>query len=69
MKIRIRNAYKIILSRSQLVDSLKIKNIVDSLRKFNSKAEIIYKQWEYLNGFDLIEIKMEKEIKKKILSR
>jgi G3E family GTPase len=58
---QIRNAYKLVLSRSQLVDSYKINNTVDSLKKFNSKAEIIYKPWEYLNGFDLISAKREKE--------
>lgn len=62
---QIRNAYKIVLSRSQLVNSLKIKNTVDSLTNYNSKAEIIYKQWECLNGFDLIKVKREKEIKDK----
>ncbi|WP_160687890.1 GTP-binding protein [Clostridium sp. C2-6-12] len=62
---QIRNAYKLILSRSQLVDKLKIENVVNSLTNLNSKAEIIHKPWEYLNGFDLIEIKREKEIKEK----
>ena len=43
---QIRKANKIVLSRSQLVDDKKIKTTIDSLKKFNSKAEIIYKPWE-----------------------
>lgn len=62
---QIRNAYKLVLSRTQLVDSIRIKMIVNSLKKFNSKAEIIYKPWENLNGKDLIDIHDGKEIKER----
>ena len=60
---QIRNAYKIILSRSQLVDNHKINNTVNSLKKFNCKAEIIYKPWENLKGIDLITAQCERELK------
>ena len=53
---QIRNANKIVLSRSQLVDDKKIKTIVDSLKKFNSRAEIIYKPWESLKGSDFLKV-------------
>jgi G3E family GTPase len=49
---QIRKANKIVISRSQLVDEKKIKNTIDSIRKFNIKAEIIYKPWESLKGSD-----------------
>jgi len=53
---QIRNANKIVLSRSQLVDDKKIKTIVDSIKKFNSRAEIIYKPWESLKGSDFLKV-------------
>lgn len=62
---QIRKANKIVLSRSQLVEEKKIKTIMDSLKKFNSKAEIIYKPWESINGSDFFktnDIEEKKEI-------
>ena len=62
---QIRKANKIVLSRSQLVEEKKIKTTIDSLKKFNSKAEIIYKPWESLNGSDFLktnDIEEKKEI-------
>ena len=53
---QIRKANKIILSRSQLVDDKKIKTTIDSLKKLNSKAEIIYKPWESVNGRDFLKV-------------
>lgn len=53
---QIRKATKIVLSRSQLVDKNKIKDTIDSLKKFNSKAEIIYKPWENLNVSDFLKV-------------
>jgi len=53
---QIRKANKMVLSRSQLVDDEKIKTTIDSLKKFNSKAEIIYKPWESLNGSDFFKV-------------
>ncbi|MCE5220563.1 MAG: GTP-binding protein [Clostridium sp.] len=53
---QIRKANKIVLSRSQLVDDKKIKITIDSLKKFNSKAEIIYKPWESINGSDFLKV-------------
>lgn len=64
---QIRNAHKLILSRSQLVDSNKIEITINSLREFNSKAEIIHKPWETLKGTDLIIVKGEKKEKDKII--
>jgi len=62
---QIRKANKIVLSRSQLVDDKKIKNTIDSLKKFNSRAEIIYKPWESMKGSDFLKensIEEKKEI-------
>jgi G3E family GTPase len=62
---QISKANKIVLSRSQLVDDKKIKATIDSLKKFNSKAEIIYKPWESINGsefFKVNNIEEKKEI-------
>lgn len=53
---QIRKANKLVLSRSQLVDDEKIKITIDSLRKFNSKAEIIYKPWESVNGSEFLKV-------------
>jgi len=53
---QIRKANKIVLSRSQLVDDIKIKTTIDSLKKFNSKAEIIYKPWSKLKGDDFFKL-------------
>lgn len=53
---QIRKANKIVLSRSQLVDDKKIKTTIDSLKKLNSKAEIIYKPWKSVNGRDLLKV-------------
>jgi G3E family GTPase len=53
---QIRKANKMVLSRSQLVDDEKIKTTIDSLKKFNSKAEIIYKPWDSLNGSDFFKV-------------
>lgn len=56
---QIRNAHKIVLSRSQFVDNYKIEITINSLRKYNSKAEIIYKPWEALKGIDMITAREE----------
>lgn len=61
---QIRKASKIVLSRSQFVDERKIKTTIDSLRKFNSKAEIIYKPWEKLNSSDFFKTSNFNESKK-----
>ncbi len=47
---QIRKANKIVLSRSQLVDSNRIQGTIKSLKKLNSKAEIIFKPWDKLNA-------------------
>lgn len=47
---QIRKANKIVLSRSQLVDSNTIQGTIKSLKKLNSKAEIIFKPWDKLNA-------------------
>lgn len=51
---QIRKAEKIIFSRSQLVDAEKIKATINSIRKYNSKAEIIYKPWDDLTAENFI---------------
>lgn len=65
---QIRKANKIVLSRSQLVDEKKIKATVDSIKKLNHNAEIIYKPWEVLNRHDFLKknnIKDKQEISMK----
>jgi len=53
---QIRKANKIVLSRTQLVADKKVRSTIDSIKKFNSKAEIIYKSWECLNGNDFLKV-------------
>lgn len=66
---QIRNSHKLVLSRSQLVDSQKIEITINSLRKFNSKAEIIYKPWEEIKGIDIITAQDEMEGKERAIIR
>ncbi len=75
---QIRKADKIVLSRSQLVDDKNIKETIESLKKYNSKAEIIYKPWDKVKAEEFVQtnnIKKEAEIgfikseAKKILRR
>lgn len=47
---QIRKANKIVLSRSQLVDEIKIQATIKSLQKLNSRADIIFKPWDKLNA-------------------
>lgn len=47
---QIRKANKIVLSRTQFVNDEKIESTLSSLKKLNSKAEIIYKPWSMLDG-------------------
>ncbi|MFW2488994.1 GTP-binding protein [Clostridium chromiireducens] len=66
---QIRKANTIVLSRSQFVDSEKIKTTIESLRNLNSKAEIIFKPWENLKAKDFflagnIESKLSLELTK-----
>lgn len=58
---QIRQADKIVLSRSQFVDDNKIKITINSLKNFNSKAEIIYKPWEALKGIDIVKVNRKKD--------
>jgi G3E family GTPase len=53
---QIRKANKIVLSRTQLVADKKVRSTIDSIRKFNLKAEIIYKSWENLNKNDFLKV-------------
>jgi len=66
---QIRQANKIVLSRSQLVDDEKINTTIASLRKYNSKAEIIYKPWETLNGNDFIKENIIEDKKQMSIAR
>jgi len=58
---QIRQANKIVLSRSQLVDENKIQSTINSLKNLNSKAEIMYKPWECLKGGDIIKVSEQKD--------
>ena len=49
---QIKRANKIVLSRTQFVDERKINTTINSLKKFNSTAEIIYKPWTELSAKD-----------------
>ncbi|OOM78470.1 GTP-binding protein [Clostridium sp. BL-8] len=53
---QIKKANKIVLSRSQLIDDKKIRETIESLKKYNSKAEIIYKPWEKVNAEEFLKI-------------
>lgn len=75
---QIRKANKIVLSRSQFVDSEKIKITMDSLRSLNSKAEIIYKPWDNLKAKDFflagnigsnLNVELTKSSSNKVLKR
>lgn len=66
---QVKNANKIVLSRTQFVNDEKIKDTIISLKKFNSKAQIIYKPWNEMNGSDFMSEKnkniLEFDIKEK----
>lgn len=51
---QIKNADKIILSRSQFVDKNCIEDVKKSIKKNNSHADIIYKPWEDLKAVDFM---------------
>lgn len=51
---QIKEANKIILSRTQFVSEENIKEVVNSLKKYNSKAEIIFKPWGEIKGSTFI---------------
>jgi len=51
---QIKRAKTIVLSRSQLVDNKKIDATIDSIRKLNLKAKIIYKPWDLLKANDFL---------------
>lgn len=54
---QIKNASKIVISRTQYCDENKISNTVDSLRNINKNADIIYKPWSELSYKDFLKIK------------
>lgn len=58
---QIRKADKIVLSRTQFVDNVIIENTIKSIKKYNSKAEILYKPWEKLRADDFLK-KNNKEV-------
>lgn len=66
---QVKNANKIVLSRTQFVNDEKIKDTIISLKKFNSKAQIMYKPWNEMNGSDFMSEKnkniLEFDIKEK----
>ncbi|ALB46959.1 MULTISPECIES: GTP-binding protein [Clostridium] len=61
---QIKRAKTIVLSRSQLVDNKKIDTTIDSIRKLNLKAKIIYKPWELLKGSDFLSTNVINEKRK-----
>lgn len=61
---QIKRAKTIVLSRSQLVDNKKIDATIDSIRKLNLKAKIIYKPWDLLKGNDFLSTNIINEKRK-----
>ncbi|NOW03360.1 GTP-binding protein [Clostridium beijerinckii] len=61
---QIKRAKTIVLSRSQLVDNKKIDATIDSIRKLNLKAKIIYKPWDLLKGNDFLSTNVINEKRK-----
>ncbi|MDO5517173.1 MAG: GTP-binding protein [Clostridium sp.] len=53
---QIKNANKIVISRTQFCDEKKISKTVDSLKRINKKAEIIWKPWDQLRCKDFYTI-------------
>lgn len=51
---QIKNAKKIVISRVEKVDNLKIDKIVKSIRSINSKSEIIKKPYNELNSNEIL---------------
>lgn len=61
---QIKNANKIVISRTQYCDEMEIRKTVDSLKHINKTAEVIYKPWSqltYKNFFDSNNIKNNKK--------
>lgn len=51
---QIKNAKKIVISRVEKVDNLKIDKIIKSIRSINSKSEIINKPYNELNSNEIL---------------
>lgn len=51
---QIKKANKIVLSRTQFADKEKINKTIESIKKYNSNAEIIYKPWYELNASNIV---------------
>ena len=51
---QIKNAKKIVISRVEKVDNLKIDKIIKSIRSINSKSEIIKKPYNELNSNEIL---------------
>lgn len=62
---QIKKANKIVLSRSQFVDEEKINKTIQSIKKYNSSAEIFYKPWYELNAFDIVNSKINNVVNDK----
>lgn len=62
---QIKKANKIVLSRSQFVDEEKINKTIQSIKKYNSTAEIFYKPWYELNAFDIVNSKINNVVNDK----
>lgn len=63
---QIKNANKIVISRTQYCDKKKINKTVESLRNMNKKSEIIYTPWDQLNYKKFFENNSTKVNKKNI---
>lgn len=51
---QIKNANKIILSRTQFESEDYVIKIIESIRKYNSNAEVIFKPWDQLSSSDFM---------------
>jgi G3E family GTPase len=52
---QIRNTKKIVLSRTQNIENKKLEKVVSKIKKLNSRATIITKPWNELEGEDILE--------------
>ena len=51
---QLKNAHKIVLSRTQLEDKDNVSRVVNCIKKYNSTAEVIYSPWDELKASDFM---------------
>lgn len=53
---QLKNAHKIVLSRTQIEDKDNVGRVMNCIKEYNSAAEIIYKPWDKLKAADFMKI-------------